>query len=54
MEVIGVFGVMVIWLIGIVWLVLNIILFFKLWSMTNDVREIKSLLKSTLQSKSQL
>lgn len=31
----------IVWLVGLVALTLNVVLFFKIWSMTNDVREIK-------------
>ena len=30
-----------VYVIMVVWGVLNIILFFKIWSMTNDVKELK-------------
>ena len=35
-------------IIGLVWGFLNIILFFKIWSMTNDVNAIKEILISIL------
>jgi len=38
------FGIFIIFL-GILWWVLCIVLFFKIWGMTNDVSEIKDLLK---------
>lgn len=41
---IGIFMVFV----GVLWGILNIILFFKIWEMTNDVREIKEMFKEQL------
>ena len=32
----------VVYIIGLVWAILNIILFFKIWGMTNDLKEIKN------------
>ena len=40
MEAFGLLGILA-YLIILVWGILNIILFFKIWGMTNDVREIK-------------
>jgi len=41
------FGIFILFL-GILWWVLCIVLFFKIWGMTNDVSEIKGLLKEQL------
>lgn len=38
-------------IIGIVWAILCLILFFKVWGMTNDVRTIKYILLDILNSK---
>lgn len=35
-------------MIGIIWFVLCIVLFFKIWKMTNDVVEIKELIKEKM------
>ena len=39
-------------LLGLVWGVLCLVLFFKVWGMTNDVEEIKELLKGNLRRNS--
>ena len=41
------FGIFIIFL-GILWFLLCVILFFKIWGMTNDVSEIESLLKEQI------
>jgi hypothetical protein len=41
------FGIFIIFL-GILWFLLCVILFFKIWVMTNDVREIKNMFKEQL------
>lgn len=41
------FGIFILFL-GILWWVLCIILFFKIWGMTNDVSEIKNMFKEQL------
>ena len=43
----------IIYIIMLIWGILNIILFFKIWGMTNDIREIKEFFcKTTPQTKS--
>lgn len=41
------FGIFIIFL-GILWFLLCVILFFKIWGMTNDVSEIKNMFKEQL------
>lgn len=41
------FGLFIIF-IGILWFLLCVILFFKIWGMTNDVKEIKTMFKEQL------
>lgn len=41
-------------IIAIVWSVLCLILFFKVWGMTNDVEDIKYILKSLINKKESL
>lgn len=52
-EVINIFGLGVgfgffVIFLGILWWILCVILFFKIWGMTNDVREIKDMFKEKL------
>lgn len=41
------FGVFVV-VVGIIWFILNVILFFKIWDMTNDMRELKNMFREQL------
>lgn len=41
------FSIFIIFL-GILWFLLCVILFFKIWGMTNDVRDIKNMFKEQL------
>lgn len=41
------FLVTLLYVVGIIWSILNIILFFKIWGMTNDIKYIKESLRST-------
>ena len=51
--VVNIFGLgvgvsLVVFFFGILWLILHIFLFFKVWGMTNDIRKIKRMFEEQL------
>lgn len=48
MQGLGISFATVVFFFGILWWVLCIVLFFKVWAMTNDVNKIKDMLKEWL------